>query len=174
MNMTKLGAFLQTLRREHGLTQEQLGEQLGVTGKTVSRWETGAYTPPVDILLSLSQRYGVTINELLAGERLSPEAAPEKAEENLTAVLRQNAIFELKERKDFWLRKWQRDHRWIILLLYLPIAALQIIGMVTETPQCILAGMAFTLALVMWINNARAGYVEHHLYDENLAERNKP
>ena len=38
MNTSKIGAFLQSLRRDRGLTQEQLGERLGVTGKTVSRW----------------------------------------------------------------------------------------------------------------------------------------
>ena len=41
MDMTKMGAFLQALRRELGLTQEQLGEELHVSAKTVSRWETG-------------------------------------------------------------------------------------------------------------------------------------
>ena len=47
MDMSKMGAFLQTLRREQGLTQEQLGEKLHISGKTISRWETGTYMPPV-------------------------------------------------------------------------------------------------------------------------------
>lgn len=41
MDMAKMGVFLQQLRREHGLTQEQLGERLRVSSKTISRWETG-------------------------------------------------------------------------------------------------------------------------------------
>ena len=56
MDMVKIGGFLKTLRQEQGLTQAQLGETLGVTGKTVSRWETGTYLPPVEMLLLLSRR----------------------------------------------------------------------------------------------------------------------
>ena len=50
MDMVKIGQFLSELRRGQGLTQEQLGEELGVTNKTVSRWETGTYLPPVEML----------------------------------------------------------------------------------------------------------------------------
>ena len=45
MDSKKIGQFLAELRKQHNLTQDQLAEKLGVTGKTVSRWETGAYTP---------------------------------------------------------------------------------------------------------------------------------
>ena len=76
MDMMKMGAFLQELRREHSLTQEQLGEKLHVSSKTISRWETGAYMPPVEMLSELSTLYGLTINELVAGERLTSEALP--------------------------------------------------------------------------------------------------
>ena len=41
MNQTKTGAFLAARRKELGLTQQELGEELGVTNKTISRWETG-------------------------------------------------------------------------------------------------------------------------------------
>lgn len=49
MDMVKMGSFLAELRKEQKLTQAELGEKLGVTNKTVSRWETGTYVPPVDI-----------------------------------------------------------------------------------------------------------------------------
>jgi transcriptional regulator with XRE-family HTH domain len=48
MDTKKVGSFLKSLRKEKELTQEQLGEKLGVTNKTVSRWETGNYMPPVE------------------------------------------------------------------------------------------------------------------------------
>ena len=70
MDLIKTSKFLARLRREAGDTQEQLGEKLGVSNKTVSRWETGAYLPPVEMLQAISGLYGVSINELLAGERL--------------------------------------------------------------------------------------------------------
>ena len=50
MNMAKMGSFLAELRKEHNLTQADLEEKLGVTNKTISRWETGNYMPPVEML----------------------------------------------------------------------------------------------------------------------------
>ena len=47
MDQVKLGAFVAQLRRERGWTQEELGERLGVTNKTVSRWENGNYMPGI-------------------------------------------------------------------------------------------------------------------------------
>lgn len=54
---------MKELRKEKGLTQEQLGEKVDVTNKTVSRWENGNYMPPVECLLILSDIYGVSIND---------------------------------------------------------------------------------------------------------------
>ena len=73
MDMIKIGEFLAKLRKEQGWTQEQLGEKLGVTNKTVSRWEKGNYLPPVEMLQMMSEVYGLTINEILSGERLTQE-----------------------------------------------------------------------------------------------------
>lgn len=87
MDMQKIGAFLAELRKEQNLTQEELGEELGVTNKTVSRWENGNYLPPVELLQMLSKRYGVSINELLSGERLNNEQYKENAEEYIVVDL---------------------------------------------------------------------------------------
>lgn len=81
MDVQKIGELLATLRKEQKLTQEELGEKIGVTNKTVSRWENGNYMPPVEILLILSKQFNVSINELLSGERLSCEQYKENAEE---------------------------------------------------------------------------------------------
>ncbi|MBQ8960215.1 MAG: helix-turn-helix transcriptional regulator [Ruminococcus sp.] len=90
MDTVRIGRFLKELRKERGLTQEQLGEKLGVTNKTVSRWETGNYLPPVECLSMLSDLYGFTINELVAGERLDTESFSQAAEENLSMALEEN------------------------------------------------------------------------------------
>ena len=71
MDMQKIGAFLAELRKEKNLTQDELGEQIGVTNKTVSRWENGNYLPPVEMLQILSKFYNVSINEILNGERIN-------------------------------------------------------------------------------------------------------
>ena len=71
MDQVKIGKFIAALRKEKAMTQEQLGAKLGVTNKTVSRWETGTYLPDVEMLSLLSQEFGVSLNELVAGEHLA-------------------------------------------------------------------------------------------------------
>ena len=69
MDQMQIGKLLQTLRREKGLTQEQLAERLCVARRTVSRWETGSNLPDLDLLIELSDLYAVDLRELLNGER---------------------------------------------------------------------------------------------------------
>lgn len=71
MDQIKIGTFLKTLRKEKNLTQDQLAEQLGVSNRTVSRWETGTNMPDISLLLEIAELYGVTIPELIDGERKS-------------------------------------------------------------------------------------------------------
>ena len=89
MDTKKIGMFLKQLRNETGMTQEQLGEKLGVSNKTISRWETGNYMPPVDCLNMLSDIYHISINEILGGERASGDEFTEIAEQNITATLKE-------------------------------------------------------------------------------------
>ena len=51
MDQIKVGKFIAALRKEQGLTQEALGQRLGVTNKTVSRWENGNYMPDIELLI---------------------------------------------------------------------------------------------------------------------------
>lgn len=98
MDTKKVGMFLKQLRSENSMTQEQLGERIGVSNKTISRWETGNYMPPVECLCLLSDIYEISINEILAGERVSDNNFPEIAEKNITTSLKElekeNRIFE--------------------------------------------------------------------------------
>ena len=87
MDTKKIGSFLKELRKEKGMTQEQLGDKVGVSNKTVSRWETGNYMPPVECLNILSDIYDISINEILAGERATGDNFTEIAEKNITSTL---------------------------------------------------------------------------------------
>ncbi len=89
MDTKRIGSFLQELRKQNDMTQEQLGEQLGVTNKTISRWETGNYMPPIECLKRLSDRYGISINEIIAGKRLDEESYKRESEENLAVAFEQ-------------------------------------------------------------------------------------
>ena len=167
MDMVKIGGFLRALRQETGLTQAQLGEELGVTGKTVSRWETRTYLPPVEMLLLLSRRYGVSINDLLAGERIPPEQLSVRAEETLKAVMR-DTPFLLHEQQQFWRRKWRRDHRAMLALLVVAAVAAQGTGAIMGSGMLMTAGAFLTLGGVLLLRNRQEDYVEHHLYDDRL------
>lgn len=71
MNQQKTGEFLKHLRKEKGLTQEQLAEHFYVSSRTVSRWETGSNMPDLDMLIELADYYNVDIREIIDGERKS-------------------------------------------------------------------------------------------------------
>lgn len=115
MDQIKIGKFIAALRKEKGLTQEQLGEKLGVTNKTVSRWENGNYMPDVEMLSLLSKEFGVSINELISGERLLAEDFKKAADNNLALAL-DNSTFTLKEKIAFFKRKWLHEHIAVIVL----------------------------------------------------------
>ena len=87
MNREEIGMFIATLRKEKKLTQEELAERLGVTNKTISRWETGKYMPDLSLLSELSKELGVTINDLLNGERIDKDELEEKTEENIVETI---------------------------------------------------------------------------------------
>ena len=74
MDQNKIGLFLKELRKEKGMTQEQLAEKLNVSGRTVSRWETGSNLPDISLLTSIADILGVNTSELLNGERENASA----------------------------------------------------------------------------------------------------
>jgi transcriptional regulator with XRE-family HTH domain len=99
MDMQKIGTFLAELRKEKNLTQDELGAQIGVTNKTVSRWETGSYLPPVEMLQTLGDTFGVSINEILNGERISDGNYKDISEQNIKSALTKSDSVIAKHRK---------------------------------------------------------------------------
>ncbi len=75
MEKKSLGSFIAALRKEKGLTQKQLAEQLNVSDKTVSHWECDETSPDISLLSTLAETLGVTVDELLKGEK-NPSEAP--------------------------------------------------------------------------------------------------
>jgi len=163
MDQIKIGAFIAQLRKERGLTQEALGEKLGVTNKTVSRWETGTYMPDVETLLLLSRIFQVSVNELLCGQRLDDRQFRARADENLVAVSRESA-FDVKERLAFWKRKWVKNHLWLILLCL--VVWLCLLALSLWRKLSFLAGVVPVLGLVLYIalRHKMMVYAENHVY----------
>lgn len=83
MNQIKTGKFIQKVRKEAGLTQRELAEKLGVSDKTISKLETGNGLPDAGNMLPLCDLLGISVNELLSGERLEGQQYINKAEENI-------------------------------------------------------------------------------------------
>ncbi len=80
MDQIKIGCFLKELRKEKQLTQEALAERLGVSNRTVSRWETGSNMPDIGMLVDLADLYDVSIPEIIDGERKSENMNQETRE----------------------------------------------------------------------------------------------
>lgn len=98
MDLVKVGVFLKRLRNEKNLTQEQLAEKFNTSRRTVSRWETGYNLPDIDILLEMSEFYGVALNEILKGERKN-EQMDSKEKETALAVADYNIEKNMKNAK---------------------------------------------------------------------------
>ena len=86
MDLVKIGAYIASKRKALGLTQKQVAEQLGMSDKSVSKWERGICLPDVSVYLELCEILGITINEFLAGEDIPREDLPAKSEDNLIQV----------------------------------------------------------------------------------------
>ena len=71
MDQKKIGGFLKELRKEKNITQEALAEILQVSGRTVSRWETGSNMPDISLLIKIAEFFDVSILEIINGERKS-------------------------------------------------------------------------------------------------------
>ena len=105
MDLDKIGKFIALNRKNKGLTQEQLAEKLGVTNKTVSRWETGKYMPDLSLLKPLSEELGITLNELLSGEKIKEEKILENTEKNILNTI------------DYSSKKVENEHKKISIIL---------------------------------------------------------
>lgn len=89
MDQIKIGKFIAACRKERGLTQASLAEKLGISDRAVSKWENGRSLPDSGIMLELCGLLGISVNELLSGEKIMNEAYDRRAEENLVEMRRQ-------------------------------------------------------------------------------------
>lgn len=89
MDQIKIGKFIAERRKSKGYTQKQLSDILRISDKTVSKWECGNGFPEVSLLLPLCEELGISVNELLAGERVSDHDYRKKAEETMVNLVKE-------------------------------------------------------------------------------------
>lgn len=89
MDQIRIGRFIAEERKRKGYTQRQLSEKLGISDKTVSKWERGNGFPEVSLLLPLCGELDISVNELMSGKRVSEEDYRKKAEENMINLVKE-------------------------------------------------------------------------------------
>ena len=86
MDLAKIGEFIKYLRKEKGDTQDELAEKFYVSRRTVSRWETGASLPDIDVLIELADYFNVDLREILNGEKKDKKDMNEEIKETVIGV----------------------------------------------------------------------------------------
>ena len=167
MDQVKIGKFLAVLRKEKGLTQEQLAEKLNVARRTVSRWETGSNMPDMDILIELSDFYSVDLREILDGERKN-----ETMDKNLEETVLKVAEYENEAKR--------RNSLVVIVYSAFGILALiaNLIMNMAEMPDTFLTGFlkgftvaAALVAMVMGIVYATGTMTRLYAFKRRLLKR---
>lgn len=97
MDTVKIGKYIAAKRKERGFTQKELGDRLGVTNKTISRWENGNYMPDLSLLEPLSRELGISLNALLAGEEIKAENLTKEMLEKQTEKVLADTLYYSKQ-----------------------------------------------------------------------------
>ena len=100
MEQEKIGKFIANLRKEQKLTQEELAEKLGVTDKSVSRWENGKNMPDYSILKELCNILDIDVNEFLCGEKIRKNEIQIHSIENLDLILKE--YYKMKKQRNIF------------------------------------------------------------------------
>ena len=119
MNQEKTGKFIAEKRKEKSLTQQELADVLGISNKTISKWECGNGLPEVSLMMPLCEALGISVNELLSGEELHNTYA-EKAEENFIELIKEKEKTKLSNQK---LILWQTISVFLTIVLWLILFA---------------------------------------------------
>ncbi len=102
MDLEKIGKFIAACRKEKGLTQMQLAESLDITDRAVSKWERGKSMPDAALMLELCHTLGISVNELLSGEKISMENTNQKNEQLLLDMAKEVE----RKNKTIWTSMW--------------------------------------------------------------------
>lgn len=165
MEQVKIGKLIAKCRKEKNLTQKELAELLGVTDKSVSKWENGICLPDVSLYKELCSLLGITLNEFFAGEKITNEKYKEVADENLYNAL-ENSVFTLKDKIKYFKKKWEKEHFLSLTIWMLIIVFFIILGFIKDN------GLQYLFMIIGFIsgiieNNRMMAYVEKNAYGKS-------
>ena len=164
MDQEKIGKFIAICRKKQNLTQEQLAEKLGVSSKSISRWENGRTLPDYSIIKDLCKTLNISINELFSGEKIESKNFKEIADNNLLNAL-ENSAFTLKEKIKYYGDKWDKEHFFELSIAMIVIVGFIIYGFIKDNGiQFIFMIIGFTYGI--WENNRKKSYIERNAYKQ--------
>lgn len=168
MNQVKIGKLIAQCRKEKKLTQVELANMLGVTDKSVSKWENGVCLPDVSLYKKLCEILDITLNEFFAGEKIKEENFKEVADNNLLTAL-ENSTFTLKDKIDFYKKKWKKDHLSNIILSFISWMVLLIALKLQNVEIYLIGTISGLLAMLFYIilYNKMMAYIEKNAYGKN-------
>ncbi|MCR5350599.1 MAG: helix-turn-helix domain-containing protein [Acholeplasmatales bacterium] len=112
MDLAKIGNFIKELRKEKGDTQDELAEKFFVSRRTVSRWETGANLPDIEVLMDLADYFNVDLREILNGKKKDKKDMNEEIKETIISA------------NDYTKTKFKRTRITTLVLLIIGLIAL--------------------------------------------------
>lgn len=165
MDQVKIGKLIAECRKEKKLTQNELANLLGVSDKSVSKWENGKCLPDVSLYKQLCEILGITLNEFFIGEKIEEKNYRKVADENLLSAL-ENSVFTLKDKIDFFKRKWEKDHAFELTFIMIVIVFFIIYGWIKDNG---LQYLFMILGLISGVieNNKMMAYIERNAYGKN-------
>ena len=139
MNQEKIGKFIEKVRKEKNMTQQELAMKLNITDRAISHWENGRSMPDAGIMLELCKLLDINVDELLSAKKIIEESYNEQAEENLLEMRRE---IESKNKKILILN-------WIITFLGVVIYLLIVLSTILIEMPMVIRNTIMALALVI-------------------------
>ena len=166
MDQIKIGKFIASCRKEVHMTQADHAEELCISDRAVSKWETGRSMPDSGIMLELCELLNINVNELLSGEKIMTESYDKRVEENLLTMRRE---IEERDKRMLRLEMWLTLPTIIVGIILIVLAVLLVMPIWLR-----IALVAFTVAMILVVGfiavgiEQKAGYYEcefcHHRY----------
>ena len=141
MDQIKIGKFITECRKKKNLTQAQLAENLNITDRAISKWETGKSMPDFDIMLKLCEILEISVNELLCGEMINMEQKDEQLNE---------LIFQMAKNEERYHKRLR--HSAYVIIATSMVALLCLITLISLLiPECGFQYFMIIVAIILFI-----------------------
>lgn len=154
MDIAKIGTFIKTQRTALNITQKELAEKIGCTNKAISRWETGKGLPDMSFLIPLSEELNVSVNELLAGEKIIPEMQETVEIKTVNEIVKKNdeTLVEVIEKSQKTIKRHTKISLALFVLLCLQLLIFFVVPefiLGTQEPILVVMFLSATVSVIV-------------------------